>query len=133
MTQEVAYRFIEALNALEQDGEIDPIVATFSEYCEIGTPVNPHKLHGRAQAREFWSNYRTAHRRIHSRFRNIVIGENSIALEWTARGTHRSGREFQYDGVSMLEIAGSRITHFRTYFDSRAVQEQAPLSAAATF
>ena len=131
MTQEVAYRFIEALNALEQDGEIDPMLSIFSEYCEIGTPVIPNKLQGRDQAREFWSSYRTAHRRIHSRFRNIVIGENSIALEWTASGTHRSGREFQYDGVSVLEIGGLRITRLRTYFDSRAVQEQAPLSAAA--
>ncbi len=131
MTQEVAYRFIEALNALEEDGEIDPIIATFSEYCEIGTPAIPNKLQGKAQAREFWTSYRTAYRKIRSKFRNIVIGENSIALEWTASGTHRSGKEFQYDGVSVLEIAGPRITHFRTYFDSRAMQEQLTMSASA--
>jgi ketosteroid isomerase-like protein len=130
MTQEVAYRFIQALGALEEDGEVDPIVATFAEFCEIGTPVIPATLHGKAQAREFWTGYRTAYRNIRSTFRNIVIGENSIALEWTASGVNRSGKEFQYDGVSILDTAGPRITHFRTYFDSRVMQEQ--LSRAAT-
>lgn len=131
MTEEVAYRFIQALDALEQDGEVEPIVATFAEYCEIGTPVIPGALHGKAQAREFWTGYRSAFRNIRSTFRNIVIGDNSIALEWTAAGVNRSGREFRYDGVTILDTVGARITHFRTYFDSRAVQEQIPQQAAA--
>jgi ketosteroid isomerase-like protein len=130
MTQEVAYRFIEALNALEEEGEVEPIVATFAEACEIGTPINPDKLHGKARAREFWTGYRTAFRNIHSTFRNIVIGDNSIALEWTASGVSKAGREFHYDGVSILDTAGPRITHFRTYFDSRVMHEQMTQSAA---
>jgi ketosteroid isomerase-like protein len=129
MTQEVAYRFIQALNSLEEDGEIEPIVATFAEYCEIGTPALAEKLRGKAQARQFWTGYRTAHRSIRSTFRNIVVGENSIALEWTVAGVNRSGKEFKYDGVSILETAGSRISHFRTYFDSRGMQE--PLTQSA--
>ncbi len=131
MTQQVAYRFIEALSALEQDGELEPIVATFAEFCEIGTPVIPEKLHGKERAREFWHNYRTAFRNIRSTFRNIVIGDNSIALEWTANGVNRSGKEFHYDGVSILDTAGTRITHFRTYFDSRVIQEHMTQSAGA--
>jgi ketosteroid isomerase-like protein len=131
MTQQVAYRFIEALNALEEDGDLEPIVATFAEFCEIGTPVLPEKLHGKAQAREFWTSYRAANRRIRSTFRNIVIGDTSIALEWTANGVNRSGKEFHYDGVTILDIAGIRITHFRTYFDSRVMQEQMSQSAGA--
>jgi ketosteroid isomerase-like protein len=130
MTQEVAYRFIQVLNALEQNGEVDPIVDTFSEFCEIETPVIPQKLHGRAQARGFWAGYRMAFRDIRSTFRNIVIGDHSIALEWTASCINRSGKEFQYDGVSILDTAGPHITHFRTYFDSRAMQEQTSQAAA---
>jgi len=124
MTQEVAYRFIQALSALEEDGEVEPIISTFAESCEIGTPVIPGKLHGKEQAREFWNGYRTAYRNIHSTFRNIVIGDNSIALEWTANGVNRQGREFTYDGVTILDIAGQRITHFRTYFDARFMDSQ---------
>ena len=93
MTQEVAYRFIEALNALEQDGEMDPIVDTFSEFCEIETPVIPN---GTARNRPKPAHSGPATERlfdsIHSTFRNIVIGDSSIALEWTANGVNRSGR-----------------------------------------
>lgn len=130
MTQEVAYRFIQALSALEEDGEVEPIVATFAEFCEIGTPAIPTKLQGKEQAREFWRGYRSCCRKIRSTFRNIVIGENSIALEWTASGVNQSGQDFRYDGVSILDIAGLQITHFRTYFDSRAAHEQFALSTA---
>jgi ketosteroid isomerase-like protein len=124
MTQEVAYRFIEALTVLEEDGEVEPIVSTFTEHCEIGTPAIPVKLHGKEQARDFWRGYRTAYRNIRSTFRNIVIGDNSIALEWTASGINRQGKDFNYDGVTILDTVGSRITHFRTYFDARAMQDQ---------
>jgi ketosteroid isomerase-like protein len=131
MTQALAYRFIEALAVLEQDGELEPILSTFTESCEIGTPVIPEKLQGKDRAREFWHNYRTSYRNIRSTFRNIVIGDNSIALEWTANGINRSGKEFRYDGVSILDTAGTRITHFRTYFDSRVIQEHMTQSAGA--
>jgi len=131
MTQQVAYRFIEALSALEQDGEVEPMVATFSEFCEIGTPVTPVKLHGKESAREFWNGYRTAFLNIHSTFRNIVIGDNSIALEWTTTGVNRAGKEIHYDGVTILDTAGTRITHFRSYYDSRMAQEVAPQVAGA--
>ena len=132
MTQEVAYRFIQALSALEQDGEVEPIVATFAEFCEIGTPVLPEKLHGKERAREFWNGYRTTFRNIRSTFRNIVIGDNSIALEWTAAGVNRFGKDIQYDGVTILDTAGARITHFRTYFDPRMIQELTMQSAGAS-
>jgi hypothetical protein len=122
VTQEVAYRFILALNALEQDGEVDSIVDTFSEFCEIKTPIIPQTLHGITQARAFWSGYRMAFRTIRSTYRNIVIGDRSIALEWTANCVNRSGKQFHYDGVSILDTAGRHITYFRTYFDSRRKQ-----------
>jgi hypothetical protein len=123
VTHEVAYRFIRALNSLEQDGEVDPIVDTFAESCEIETPIIPQKLHGVIQARAFWSGYRMAFRTIHSTYRNIVIGDRSIALEWTANCVNRSGREFHYDGVSILDTVGPHITYFRTYFDSGVVRQ----------
>jgi ketosteroid isomerase-like protein len=123
MTEEIAYRFIQALDALEQDGEVEPIVETFAESCEIETPVIPQRLHGKIEARAFWAGYRMAFRNIRSTFRTIVIGDNSIALEWTASCTNRSGKEFKYDGVSILDTSGPRITHFRSYFDSRVMHE----------
>ena len=128
MTQEIAYRFIQALNALEEEGEVDPIVSTFAESCEIETPVIPQRLHGKIEARQFWAGYRSAFRNIRSTFRNIVIGDNSIALEWTANCVNRSGKEFRYDGVSILDTAGPHITYFRSYFDSRVMPQRMPRS-----
>jgi ketosteroid isomerase-like protein len=135
MTQQVAYRFIEALSALEQDGEMEPILATFGEFCEIGTPINPEKLHGIEGARQFWHGYRTTFSRIRSTIRNIVIGDNSVALEWTADGVNRSGKEIHYDGVSVLDTSGSHITRFRTYFDAAAAAatSRVPSSSAGGF
>jgi ketosteroid isomerase-like protein len=123
MTEEVAYRFIQALDALEDEGEVEPIVATFAESCEIVSPIIPQRLHGKIEARAFWAGYRSAFREIRSAFRNIVIGDTSIALEWTADGVNRSGKEIHYDGVSVLDTEGTCITHFRTYFDSKVMQD----------
>jgi len=123
VTQEVAYRFIRALNALEQDSEVDPIVDTFSEFCEIETPIVPQTVRGITQARAFWAGYRMAFLKIHSTYRNVVIGDRSIALEWTASCVNRSGKQLRYDGVSILDTAGPHITYFRTYFDLRVLRQ----------
>ncbi|MGA2714746.1 MAG: nuclear transport factor 2 family protein [Bryobacteraceae bacterium] len=131
MTQEIAYRFIQALSTLEQSGEVEPIVAVFSELCEIGTPAIPEKVHGKERARDFWTAYRTAFRNVHSTFRNIVIGNHSIALEWTTTGVNRSGKDIHYEGVTILDIVGTQITHLRTYFDSRVIPELFPQLARA--
>jgi len=118
MTQQIAYNFIEALSALEHDGELEPIVATFGDSCEIQTWVTTAKLHGKEGARVFWNHYKTTFRHVQSTFRNIVVDDNRIALEWTAAGTDRSGQEIHYDGVSILDTTETSITRFRTYFDS---------------
>lgn len=132
MTEQVAYRFIEALAALEDKGDLEPILATFTDFCEIGTPASPEKLQGKDRAREFWRGYRKSFRNIHSTFRNIVIGTNSIALEWTADAINAAGKEIRYDGVTILDTAGARITHYRTYFDPRVVQDDLTQFAAAS-
>jgi ketosteroid isomerase-like protein len=129
MTEEVAYRFIEALAVLEQQGDIEPIVDTFAEACEIGNSLQPDKLHGKTGALEYWNNYRSTFRDIRSTFRHIITGDTSIALEWTTKATDRSGKEFHYDGVSVLDIAGGEITRFRAYFDTRKLGEKIPAQA----
>jgi hypothetical protein len=114
MTQQIAYRFIEALSALEHDGELEPIIDTFGDSCEIQTWVTTAKLHGKEGARVLWNHYKTAFRQVHSTFRNIVVDDNRIALEWTAAGVDRSGQEIHYDGVSILDTEEAGITRFRT-------------------
>jgi limonene-1,2-epoxide hydrolase len=130
MTQEVAYRFIEALAALEQSEQIDPILDTFSEACDLANSGSPETHHGTQGAREYWSKYRSAFRHIQSEFRNIITGDNSVALEWTAHATDRSGKELRFNGVSVLDTRGSAIVRFRAYFDVRALAEKIPAQSS---
>jgi ketosteroid isomerase-like protein len=44
-------------------------------------------------------------------------------LEWTTSGD-ANGKDVSYDGVSLLEIEGGKVSRFRAYFDPRTVTEQ---------
>jgi len=115
MTQGIAYRFIEALAALEDRGQIDPMLELFSESSDA----------------EYWTKYRAAYRDIHSTIYNIITGDHSIALEWTSRGTDHAGKDFQYQGVSILETRGPSIVRFRAYFDPKHAAEKIPPQSAS--
>jgi hypothetical protein len=124
MTESVAYRFIEALEALERNGNLDQIVGTFAEACEVSNSLSTESLCGKAGAAEYWKHYRGSFRDIRSNFRHILIGDNSIALEWTTNATDHAGKQFCYDGVSILDTAGREITRFRAYFDTKKMGER---------
>jgi ketosteroid isomerase-like protein len=124
MTQEVAYRFIEALADLEQRGQIDPILDTFSEACDVASSSSPEPLQGKRGAWEYWDKYRAAFRDIQSTITNIITGDDSIALEWTTTATDRSGKEVQYSGVSIIDTRGPAIVRFRAYFDTKHLTER---------
>jgi hypothetical protein len=130
MTQEVAYRFMEALNALEQHGQTEPILDTFSEACDLANSSSPDPLQGKSGAREYWLRYRNGFREIRSTIRHIITGDHSIALEWTTNAVDRSGKQIQYEGVSILDTRGGAIVRFRAYFDTRHLNEKiSPQSA----
>jgi SnoaL-like domain len=132
MTQEVAYRFIEALAALEQCEEIDPMLEIFSEACDVANSGSPNVHHGKQGARDYWHKYRSNFRHIRSDISGIITGDDSLALEWTARATDHSGRELQYSGVSILNTRGLAIVRFRAYFDTKHLNEKIPPQQAKT-
>lgn len=124
MSHEVAQRFIDALHQLEEQRELDSIVATYAPGCEVGNVVSPEQFHDPEGAREFWQTYRAAFGEVHSTFRNIIATDGHAALEWTTKGTNPDGKPFAYDGVSILEIADDKITRFRAYFNPSALGRQ---------
>jgi hypothetical protein len=126
MTQEVAYRFIEALAALEDSGQIDPLLGTFSEACDLASSSSADIFNGKPGAHEYWTRYRKAFHVIHSDIRNIITGDDNIALEWTTLATDTSGKQIQYNGVSILETRGEAIVRFRAYFDVKQAAEKIP-------
>ena len=117
MSREVAQGFIDALYKLELERDVEPIVDTFAEDAVVGNVIAPEKFKGRDGARQFWSEYRETFGEMRSEFRNIIAAEGRAALEWTTKGTDQQGDPLQYDGVSILEIEGDKITRFRAYFD----------------
>ncbi len=124
MSRQVAEQFIKALHKLEEDRELDPIVATYSEDCEVGNIIVPEKFKGPDGARRFWSEYRDTFGEIHSSFRNVIAADGSAALEWTTKATSADGDPLEYDGVSILEIEDGKVTRFRAYFNPRSLGRQ---------
>jgi ketosteroid isomerase-like protein len=63
-------------------------------------------------------------RRSRINFSQRIITGDATALEWTTSGTSGEGHEFKYDGVSILETEGDKITRFHAYFDPNKLGKQ---------
>ena len=121
MAENTAKQFIAALHKLERDRDLETIVNLFSKDCEIGNVVTENKDIG---VKEFWTSYRESFGEVESSFRNEIFTDGATALEWTTSGTNGEGHEFEYDGVSILEIKDDKITRFHAYFDPNKLGKQ---------
>ena len=124
MSEEIARQFIDALWTLEGAHDVAPLVALIGEACVTGNVVSPKTYAGPEGAREFWTHYRETFGEIRSEFRNVIATEDRAALEWTTTGTGFSGAPVNYDGVSILEVGGGKITRFHAYFDPKHLGRQ---------
>ena len=121
MAAETARKFIDALHKLEADRDLETIAGLFDESAEVSNVLTEDRP---MDARQFWQHYRDNFEEIKSTFRNEIITENRAALEWTSEGSSADGNEFKYDGVSILEIDGEKITRFQAYFDPNNLGRQ---------
>jgi ketosteroid isomerase-like protein len=124
MANETAKKFIDALHKLEAERDLETIVSLFDKDCEINNVVTVDNDNRKTDARKFWQAYRDNFGEVKSTFRNEIITENRAALEWKTTGTSSDGNEFEYEGVSILEIDGERITRFFAYFDPNKLGQQ---------
>lgn len=123
MAEDTAKKFIDALGKLETERDLETICALFADDCDIANVITEDN-DKQTNAREFWQSYRDNFGEVKSTFRNEIITENRAALEWTTTGTSSEGKEFEYDGVSVLEIDGDKITRFRAFFDPNKLGRQ---------
>ena len=123
MSKEVADHFVEALRKLEEDRDVEALVEIHAEDCEVGNVSVSGTFRGHDGLREFWTEYRKTFGEMKSTFRNVFATEEGAALEWTTEGTS-DGEDVSYDGVSILEIEGDKVSRFRAYFDPRRLTEQ---------
>lgn len=125
MSEQVARKFVEALGRLEAARDLEPITALFADESEIGNVVSPEKFRGREGARDFWgAKYRDTFGEVRSTFRNIFATDERAALEWKTEGTTADGAPISYEGVSIIETDGERITRFCAYFDAGQLGRQ---------
>lgn len=120
-----AHRFVAALRALEDGGDVERMVMLFDETAETSGPTDRAPHHGKEGARAFWRMYRDSFDEIHSEFEKIVEGrDGTVMLEWTSRGVTATGAPISYKGVSVAEIPDGRVVRFRTYFDTRELETE---------
>lgn len=123
MAEKTAKKFVDALHKLEAERDLDTIVSLFADDCQIGNVVTENKDKA-ISPREFWQNYRDNFGEVKSTFHNEIFTENASALEWTTKGTSTEGKEFEYDGTSILETGADKITRFHAYFDPNKLGKQ---------
>jgi ketosteroid isomerase-like protein len=126
----IADRFISELHRIE-DGDaaaIDGIANMFADDAELTNPLierDGSSLSGRDQIAEFWREYRSTFRDIHSEFFDITANDHSAGLFWRSAGTSANGKPLQYEGVSLLELnEEGKIARFKGFFDSRQITMQ---------
>jgi len=123
VSKEIADNFIEALRRLEESRDVEALVEIHTEDCEVGNVSVPGTFRGHEGLREFWTSYRGTFGEMRSEFRNVFATEEGAALEWTTQGTS-NGDSVSYDGVSILEIEGGKVSRFMAYFDTRDLTPQ---------
>ena len=124
MSKEVADRFVEVLRKLEEDRDVEALVEVHTDDCDVGNVAVPRTFSGHDGLREFWTSYRDTFGEMRSEFRNVFADEaGHAALEWNTSGD-ANGNDVSYDGVSLLEMEGGKVSRFRAYFDPRTLNEQ---------
>jgi ketosteroid isomerase-like protein len=121
----IADRFITELHCIE-DGDaagVDRIVDMFADNAELSNPIIEREgssRNGRNQIAEFWREYRTTFKNIHSEFFDVTASDHSAGLFWRSTGTSATGQPLTYEGVSLLVLdEAGKIARFKGYFDSR--------------
>ncbi len=115
--------------------DLDRVVAFYSDDAVLEFPASP-RVEGKPQIRRafqfFFEQWNET-----SAYRAIVIAGNTVAVEGTARGRHRTlhlripgrvptagAREYRHDFAMFVEFRDGKIQRQRVYFDARDLVQQ---------
>lgn len=118
ITDDRARRFAAGLRTFEQDSDVTPFAALFTDDAITERFDARGERHG--EVAEFWTEYRDQFAEIETTFSDVVEGTDRFALEWTSTGTLRNDRPITYRGVTVIDLADDKIVRLRTYYDSAA-------------
>ncbi len=112
--------FIKALNKAEQSKDVNDLVKLFAADVQIGSIALRKPREGTDGARTFWTDYLSAFQKVQSEFVHTHVAGDLAVLEWKSEGVLPEGAAINYQGVSVIEFQGEKISRFRTYYDSAA-------------
>lgn len=118
MASSTTQRFMDALQETETSGEVDALVALFAEDATLRRMAQDDPYQGKEEATTFWREYLSVFAEVKTTFTNTVEADSTAVLEWRSEGRFPTGKALSYQGVSILELKGERVTAFRTYYDS---------------
>ena len=113
-------RFTDALHRIDSDRDVQPMVDLTGDDAQLVKLDEHHETSGKDGAKTFWEDYRNIFGDLETTFTHTVVGEDIAALEWTSKGTLRSGKPFEYKGVTVIQGDDQSVSGVRTYYDSAA-------------
>ena len=113
-------RFTDALHRIDADRDTGPMLELTADDAQLMKLDEHHAASGTDGARSFWEDYRNVFGDLATTFTHTVVGDDIAALEWTSTGTLRSGKPFEYKGVTLIEGDDEKVSGVRTYYDSAA-------------
>ena len=123
-----ARRFVDALHALERDGEsaLEAMVALFDAQATVANAALDLAGDERAGAegvRRFWADYCRSLAGAETAFHAVTVAPDAVGLFWTSRlaGAPPGGG---YEGATLLRLgpgAGAGVVAMRGYYDTRAL------------
>jgi ketosteroid isomerase-like protein len=117
-------RFADALHRIDADRDTGPMVELTADDAELMKLDGNHQAAGKDGAKTFWEDYRNIFGDLETTFTHTVVGEDIAALEWTSTGTLRSGKPFEYRGVTVIQGDDETVSGVRTYYDSAAFLQE---------
>ena len=119
MASEIAEKFMDALQSIEKENEVDALVELFGD--ETSLKRMTHKSYeGKGEAKTFWQEYLEPFDTIHTEFFKVTEDDETVVLEWESKGKLANGHDIDYRGVSSFDTEGGEVVRFRTYYDSAA-------------
>ena len=116
-----AQEFADALQRLEQDGDLEPFLSQFSDDVRLLRPETGGQEQGADGARRFWQAYLDQFGDIASTFGRVEDAGRLGELEWTSTGHLKTGHDISYTGVSLLEHDDAgKVARFVSYYDTAA-------------
>lgn len=98
--------------------DLDGYLACWTEDMLFGAPSHPEPLRGREAFAALVRGSLAATRPLRFDVHHLAVAGDVVLAEWTIAVEHRaSGREIAWRGMSVAELAGSRIRCWREYWN----------------